>query len=100
MREETGLEIGAKMVPEHFIEVHVKEQRTKLFIITDVSALLPPVWRIKSLSPALAPLVLSACPVWVLHCPWAPLHAKDACTALCKTQRPAVRSSRACSCLA
>ena len=37
VREETGFDITSRLVPEDCIEMHIKEQRTKLFIITNVS---------------------------------------------------------------
>lgn len=38
VREETGFDIASRLVAEDCIEMHIKEQRTKLFIITNVRA--------------------------------------------------------------
>ena len=35
--EETGLDVSGRLVQSDFIEVHVRQQRSKLFIITGVS---------------------------------------------------------------
>ena len=49
VREETGLDIGGMLVEDDCIERHIKQQRSKLYIVTGVRQPLPLLGRLRSL---------------------------------------------------